>query len=64
VPLEFTGKAFQAIGHLLPTAWAMDGLENIVVRGLGFESVLLPVAIMLAYAMALFAAAAWRFRFE
>jgi ABC-2 type transport system permease protein len=64
VPLEFTGKAFQAIGHLLPTAWAMDGLENIVVRGLGFESVLLPVAIMLAYAMALFAVAAWRFRFE
>jgi len=64
VPLEFTGKAFQTIGHLLPTAWAMDGFENIVVRGLGFESVLLPVAIMLVYAVALFAVAAWRFRFE
>jgi len=64
MPLEFTGKAFQAIGHLLPTAWAMDGFENIVVRGLGFESVLLPVAIMLAYAIGLFALAAWRFRFE
>jgi len=64
MPLEFTGKAFQAIGHLLPTAWAMDGFENIVVRGLGFESVLLPVAIMLAYAIALFALAVWRFRFE
>lgn len=64
VPLEFTGKAFQAIGHLLPTAWAMDGFENIVVRGLGFGSVLLPVAIMLAYAVALFALAVWRFRFE
>ena len=64
VPLEFTGKAFQAIGHLLPTAWAMDGFENIVARGLGFESVLLPVAIMLAYAVGLFALAAWRFRFE
>ncbi len=64
MPLEFTGKAFQAIGHLLPTAWAMDGFENIVVRGLGFESVLLPVAIMLAYAVGLFALAAWRFRFE
>jgi len=64
MPLELTGKAFQAIGHLLPTAWAMDGFENIVVRGLGFESVLLPVAIMLAYAIGLFALAAWRFRFE
>jgi len=64
MPLEYTGKAFQTIGHLLPTAWALDGFENIVIRGLGLESVLLPVAIMLAYAVALFALAAWRFRFE
>jgi ABC-2 type transport system permease protein len=64
VPLEFTGQTFQVIGHLLPTAWAMDGFENIVIRGLGLESVLLPAAIMLAYAIVLFALAAWRFRFE
>jgi ABC-2 type transport system permease protein len=64
VPLEFTGETFQAIGHLMPTAWAMDGFENIVIRGLGLESVLLPAAIMLAYAVALFALAVWRFRFE
>ena len=64
MPLEYTGKAFQAIGHVLPTAWAMDGFENIVVRGLGFGSVLLPAAIMLAYAVGLFALAVWRFRFE
>jgi ABC-2 type transport system permease protein len=64
VPLEYTGKAFQTIGHLLPTAWAMDGFENIVIRGLGLESVLLPAAIMLGYAIALLALAAWRFRTE
>jgi ABC-2 type transport system permease protein len=64
VPLEFTGSTFQAIGHLLPTAWSMDGFENIVIRSLGLESVLLPVAIMLAYAVVLFALTAWRFQFE
>jgi ABC-2 type transport system permease protein len=64
VPLEFTGETFQAIGHLLPSAWAMDGFENIVIRGLGLESAWLPVGIMLAYAVGLFALAAWRFRFE
>jgi len=64
VPLEYTGKAFQTIGHLLPTAWAMDGFENIVIRGLGLESVLLPAGIMLGYAIVLFALAAWRFRLE
>lgn len=64
VPLEFTGQTFQAIGHLLPTAWAMDGFENLVVRGMGPESVWLPAGVMLAYAVVLFALAAWRFRFE
>jgi len=64
MPLEFTGETFQAIGHLLPSAWAMDGFENIVVRGLGLESVWLPVGIMLAYGVVLLILAAWRFRFE
>jgi ABC-2 type transport system permease protein len=64
VPLEFTGPTFQAIGHVLPSAWAMDGFENIVIRGMSLQSVLLPVGMMLAYAVALFALAAWRFKFE
>ncbi len=64
MPLEVTGKAFQTVGHLLPTAWAMDGIQNIIVRGLGLESALLPAGIMLAYAVVLFALAAWRFKFE
>lgn len=64
VPLEFTSPTFQAIGHLTPTAWAMDGLENIVVRGLGLEAVLLPAGVLLAYAVVTFGLALWRFRFE
>lgn len=52
LPLEVTGEAFQTVGHLLPTAWAMDGIQNIIVRGLG--SVLLPAGIMPAYEMVLF----------
>jgi len=64
MPLEVTGQAFQTIGHLLPTAWAMDGMQNIIVRGLGLNSVLLAAGIMLAYAVVLFALAVWRFKFE
>jgi ABC-2 type transport system permease protein len=64
MPLEFTSQTFQTVGHLAPTAWAIDGFENIVVRGLGIESVLLPAAVSLAYALALFGLALWRFRFE
>lgn len=61
-PLETTGKAFSAIGHLTPGAWAMDGLQNILVRGLGLASVWQPAGILLAYALGFFALAVWRFR--
>jgi ABC-2 type transport system permease protein len=60
VPLEFTGKTFQAIGHLSPVAWGMDGFENIVARGLGFESVLIPSAALAGYAVLFFVLAVWR----
>lgn len=64
VPLEFTSESFQAIGHFTPLAWAMDGFQNIVSRGMGLESVLLPAAILLGFAAACFGLAAWRFRYE
>jgi ABC-2 type transport system permease protein len=61
VPLEYTGATFQAIGHASPIAWAMDGFKNIVARGLGFNSVLLPVAALSGYVLLFFALAVWRF---
>jgi ABC-2 type transport system permease protein len=63
-PLEFTGPTFSAIGHLLPSAWAMDGYQNILVRGLGLSSAWLPAGVLAAYAAAFFALAVWRFKFE
>ncbi len=63
-PLEVAGKAFAAIGHIMPTAWAMDGFQNILLRGLAFPSVLLPAGILMLYALAFFGLALWRFRFE
>lgn len=62
VPLEVTGPTFQAIGHVSPVAWGMDGFENIVARGLGFQSVLLPAAALVGYAIFFFILAEWRFR--
>ena len=62
--LETTGPAFAAIGHLTPGAWAMDGFQNIVVRGLPFNSVLLPVGILIAYAILFFGLGVWRFKTE
>lgn len=63
-PLEVAGKTFAAVGHIMPTAWAMDGFQNIVIRGLDFQSVLMPAGVLLLYALAFFGLAIWRFRSE
>ncbi len=63
-PLEITGRVFSFIGHLLPSAWAMDGFQNVVLRGLGLGSVLVPALIITAYAAFFFTIAVWRFRAE
>lgn len=61
-PLEVTGGAFTVIGRLMPSSWAMNGYQNILIRGLGLESVWMPTLIVLAYALGFFALAVWRFR--
>ncbi len=63
-PLDIAGQAFAMIGHVMPTAWAMDGFQNIVLRGLGWTWTLLPAGMLLAYAVVFFAVAVWRFKFE
>jgi len=48
----------------LPAAWAIDGFQNIVLRGQGMASTFLPAGVLLAFAGAFFALAVWRFKFE
>jgi ABC-2 type transport system permease protein len=64
VPLEFTGEAFQKVAYLTPLAWSMTAFKNIIERGQGLESVILPVLIVTGFAVAVFGLAVWRFKFE
>jgi len=61
-PLEGAGSAFAAVGRLVPSAWAMNGFQNILIRGLALGSVTLSVVILVAYTLAFFGVAVWRFR--
>ncbi len=61
-PLEGAGKTFATIGRLTPIAWAMNGFQNILIRGLDSASALLPSAVLLLYAAGFFLLAAWRFK--
>lgn len=61
-PLEVSSGTFASIGKLMPSAWAMNGYQNILIRGLGLESAWQPTLILLAYAVGFFGLAVWRFR--
>ncbi len=64
MPLELTSETFRFVGHLTPVAWAIEGFENLVVRGMGLNSVLLPAGVLAAFGAVLFGLAVWRFKFE
>lgn len=61
-PLEVSGGVFSAVGRLTPGAWAMTGLQNLLIRGLDSSSAWLPAGVLAAYAVAFFALAVWGFR--
>jgi len=61
-PLEVSSGAFALIGKAMPSAWAMNGYQNILIRRLGLESAWMPTLMLLAYALGFFVLAVWRFR--
>jgi ABC-2 type transport system permease protein len=61
-PLESAGAGFAAVGRLMPSAWAMTGLQNILIRGLGLASVWEPAGMLFLFALGFFGLAVWRFR--
>jgi ABC-2 type transport system permease protein len=61
-PLEITGPEFQFVGHLLPTAWILDGLRGIIAQGYGVSDVLPAFGVALAWSAGLFGLAVARFR--
>ncbi|MHB1317043.1 MAG: ABC transporter permease [Anaerolineae bacterium] len=63
-PLEAASGAFAAVGRVLPSAQAMAGYQNILIRGLGLNSAVTPVLALLGWAAAFGALAWWRFSRE
>jgi ABC-2 type transport system permease protein len=54
----------QKLTVVIPTRWAMDGLDATTWRGLGFSAVALPIALLTGCALAFGALAVMRFRWE
>ncbi|MBC7727784.1 MAG: ABC transporter permease [Microbacteriaceae bacterium] len=54
----------QTVSLAVPTRWAVDGLDAMTWRGLGFEAAVAPTGVMLAFAAVFTALAVWRFDWQ
>ncbi|MBU1701495.1 MAG: ABC transporter permease [Candidatus Eisenbacteria bacterium] len=50
-PMEIVPKAGQIFGHLFPTAWAMDGMHQIISFGNGVSAILMPALVLCGYGL-------------
>ncbi|HEY52475.1 MAG TPA: ABC-2 transporter permease [Caldilineae bacterium] len=54
----------QTLAHFTPHGWAMQGFQNVLVRGYGLAGVWPEVAALMSFAAAFFLVGVWRFRFD
>ncbi|MCA9514395.1 MAG: ABC transporter permease, partial [Myxococcales bacterium] len=63
-PTAFFPGWLQDATKLVPTRWAVDGLDAMSWRGLGLADALLPVGVLLLTALICTTWATWRFRWD
>ena len=64
VPMFLFPEWMQKATLVMPTRWAIDGLEAMTWRGLGASAALAPIAVMLGFAVLFGLVAVARFRWE
>lgn len=64
-PLEIVNsKLMLFLAELTPQKWAVQGMENIASKGMGFEAAVLPTLVLLAMGMVFFAAGVKVMKFD
>lgn len=63
-PLDLMPPFLRALSYFVPHSWALQGYQNLMVRGLGLQEVLPHIGALLGFSMVFFLFAAWRFQFE
>jgi ABC-2 type transport system permease protein len=64
VPVATMPAWAQTIAPAIPTYWAMEGFQDVILEGGGVSDVITPALVLAAFGALFTLLAAWRFRFE
>jgi ABC-2 type transport system permease protein len=64
VPTFLFPQWLQTVTLVIPTRWAVDGLDAMTWRGLGLDAAIAPIAVQLGFAIVFAALAMWKFSRE
>ncbi|MBK9605092.1 MAG: ABC transporter permease [Betaproteobacteria bacterium] len=64
VPAFIFPPWLQQLSLFAPTRWAVDGLDAVTWRGLGFDAAIGPIVVLLGSALVCGVVALWRFRWQ
>jgi ABC-2 type transport system permease protein len=64
VPVFVMPDFMQVVAKISPHYWALQGYQDVIVRGLGVKAVLPEAGVLLGFALAFYTVAVARFRFE
>jgi ABC-2 type transport system permease protein len=63
-PSELFPQAVRAVMKVLPISWAMQGFNDLALRGKGLVDILPIAGVLLGFAVVFFAIGVLRFRYE
>jgi ABC-2 type transport system permease protein len=64
MPTYIMPDFLQTLSRFIPHAWAMQGFQDVLVRGYGLAGILPEAGALLGFAAVFFLVGAWRFRFD
>jgi ABC-2 type transport system permease protein len=64
MPTAIMPRFLQTLSRFIPHAWAMQGFQDVLVRGYGLAGILPEAGVLLGFAAIFFLIGVWRFRFD
>ncbi|MCJ7515881.1 MAG: ABC transporter permease [Dehalococcoidia bacterium] len=64
VPIFVMPNLMQTLSKIVPHSWALQGYQNVLIRGYDIGQVMPEVGVLLLFAAVFFGFALWRFRFD